>query len=52
MASSTVRRGVPILYIKNAEQISDFLIMTGATDLLLEYVDIRVRHEITAGLTG
>ncbi|MGI6090422.1 MAG: DNA-binding protein WhiA [Saccharofermentanales bacterium] len=50
MASSTVRRGVPILYIKNAEQISDFLIMTGATDLLLEYVDIRVRHEITAGV--
>lgn len=50
MASSTVRRGVPVLYIKNAEQISDFLIMTGATDLLLEYVDIRVRHEITAGV--
>ncbi|MDI9461295.1 MAG: DNA-binding protein WhiA [Saccharofermentanales bacterium] len=50
IAGSTVRRGVPILYIKNAEQISDFLIMTGATELLLEYVDIRVRREIAAGV--
>lgn len=44
------RKRIHVLYMKNAESIADFLIMCGATDLLLELVDIGVKREVSAGV--
>ncbi|HHV42338.1 MAG TPA: DNA-binding protein WhiA [Clostridiaceae bacterium] len=46
----TFRRSVHVLYIKKAEKIADFLIMSGANEMLLEYVNIRVQHDISASV--
>jgi len=46
----TSRKRIHVLYIKSGESIADFLIMCGATDLLLELVDIRVKREVSAGV--
>jgi DNA-binding protein WhiA len=44
----TPRKRIYVLYIKNGEKIADFLIMCGATDLLLEFIDIHVKREVSA----
>ncbi len=48
--SLTARKSIHVLYLKNSSKIADFLIICGATELLLEYIDGRVKREISAGV--
>ena len=46
-AKSTSRRGQTIVYLKKAEQISDFLVLVGATDACLEFENVRIDRDFS-----
>ena len=44
-AKMTSRRGQSVVYLKKAEQISDLLVLVGATDACLEFENVRVDRD-------
>lgn len=50
-AKITARRGKPIIYIKSADQIADFLKIVGAYNKTMEFEDIRIQRDFRNSLT-
>lgn len=46
-AKAVERRGKTVLYLKKAEEISDFLVLIGAQEACLRYEDIRVDRDFS-----
>ena len=46
-AKMSARRGQSVVYIKRAEQISDFLVLVGATSSCLEFENVRVERDFS-----
>ncbi len=46
-AKISTRRGQSVVYLKRAEQISDFLVLVGATSSCLEFENVRVERDFS-----
>lgn len=50
-AKVTRRRNKPIVYLKAADQIADFLKVVGAYNMMMEFEDIRIQRDFRNSLT-